>query len=105
MYPRNSVFSAARLGRPDEAEEMMARCRSLSGRAGLTDEAFLATENPRYSGIMVVIWLKHGRTRHALRLATKALSFQRKLLGDRLKTCDSLYGVAWMLLQEGHLSF
>jgi len=93
-----------RMGKPDDAEEMMARCRSLKG---LTDEAFLATGNPRYSGNMVVlsrIRLKQGRTKDALRLATKALSFRRKLLGNRLKTCDSMYDVACMLLQEGHSS-
>lgn len=93
-----------RMGKPDEAEEMMARCRSLEG---LTDEAFLATGNPRYSGNMVVlsrIRLQQGRTKDALRLATKALSFRRKLLGNRLKTCDSMYDVACMLLQEGHSS-
>lgn len=91
-----------RMGKPDEAEEMMARCRSLKG---LTDEAFLATGNPRYSGNMVVlsrIRLQQGRTKDALRLATKALSFRKKLLGNRLKTCDSMYDVASMLLEEGH---
>lgn len=91
-----------RMGKPDEAEEVMARCRLLKG---LTDDAFLATGNPRYSGNMVVlsrIRLKQGRIKDALRLATKALSFRRKLLGNRLKTCDSTYDVACMLLQDGH---
>lgn len=94
-----------RMGKPDEAEEMMARCRSLKG---MTDKAFLATENPRYSGSMVVlsrIRLKQGLTKDALRLAAKALLFRRKLLGNRLKTCDSMYDVACMLLQEGHCSW
>lgn len=78
-----------RIGKPDEAEEMLSRCSMLKG---LTDEAFLATGNPRFSGDMVVlsrIRLKQGRTKDALRLASKALSFRRKLLGNRLKTCDA----------------
>jgi tetratricopeptide (TPR) repeat protein len=93
-----------RMGKPDEAEEMLARCPSLKD---FTDETFLSTGNPRFSGDMVLlsrIRLKQGRTKDALRLATKALAFRRKLLGNRLKTCDSLYDVACMLLLEGHTS-
>ncbi|TLD07289.1 hypothetical protein PgNI_10309 [Pyricularia grisea] len=90
-----------RMGRPDEAEEMLARCPSLKD---FTDETFLETGNPRFSGDMVLlsrIRLAQGRTTEAIRLASKALEFRRKLLGSRLKTCDSQYDVARMLALEG----
>ncbi|CAM1507781.1 Fc.00g046290.m01.CDS01 [Cosmosporella sp. VM-42] len=93
-----------RMGRPDEAEEMLARCPSLKD---FTDETFLSTGNPRFSGDMVLlsrIRLAQGRSTDALKLASKALAFRRKLLGNRLKTCDSQYDVASMLLAEGHVS-
>lgn len=93
-----------RMGRPDEAEEMLARCPSLKD---FNDETFLATGNPRFSGDMVLlsrIRLAQGRLGDALRLASKALAFRRKLLGNRLKTCDSQYDVASMLLKQGHES-
>ncbi|GAW18075.1 hypothetical protein ANO14919_075460 [Xylariales sp. No.14919] len=93
-----------RLGRPDEAEEMLARCPSLEG---FTDETFINTGNPRFSGDMVLlsrIRRAQGRKADALRLASKALAFRRKVLGNRLKTCDSQYDVASMLLGENHAS-
>lgn len=92
-----------RMGKPDDAEEMIARCPSLKD---FTDETFIRTGNPRFSGDMVLlsrIRLAQGRTNDALRLASKALAFRRDLLGNRLKTCDSLYDVASMLLQSGHV--
>jgi hypothetical protein len=91
------------MGRPDEAEEMLARCPSLKD---FTDDTFLATRNPRFSGDMVLlsrIRRAQGRSAEALRLASKALAFRRELLGNRLKTCDSLYDVAGMLKAEGHV--
>jgi tetratricopeptide (TPR) repeat protein len=90
------------MGRPDEAEEMLARCPSLKD---FTDETFLSTGNPRFSGDMVLlsrIRLKQGRTDDALRLASKALAFRQRLLGNRLKTCDSLYDVASILHMQQH---
>ncbi|OBT94570.1 hypothetical protein VE01_07973 [Pseudogymnoascus verrucosus] len=39
-----------------------------------------------------------------MRLASKALTFRQKLQGNRLKTCDSLYDVADMLVRQGRLS-
>lgn len=93
-----------RMGRPNEAEETLARCPSLRD---FTDETFLSTGNPRFSGDMVLlsrIRRAQGRPAEALRLATKALSFRRKLLGNRLKTCDSQYDVASLLLGEGHVN-
>lgn len=93
-----------RMGRPAEAEEMLARCPSLKD---FTDDTFLATGNPRFSGDMVLlarIRLAQGRPAEALRLASKALAFRRQLLGNRLKTCDSQYDVACMLHGEGHVS-
>jgi tetratricopeptide (TPR) repeat protein len=93
-----------RLGQPDKAEEMLARCPSLQG---FTDESFLKTGNPRFSGDMVLlsrIRRAQGRPTEALRLASKALAFRRSLLGNGLKTCDSQYDVASMLLDDGHVS-
>ncbi|KAI1215007.1 uncharacterized protein F4807DRAFT_466343 [Annulohypoxylon truncatum] len=91
-----------RMGKPDEAEEMLGRCPSLKD---FTDETFLSTGNPRFSGDMVLlsrIRLKQGRVDDALRLASKALAFRQKLLGNRLKTSDSLYDVASILYLQGH---
>lgn len=47
---------------------------------------------------------RQGRLEESLRLATKALSFRRALLGNRLKTCDSLYQVADLLQKRGKLA-
>ncbi|KAI0391424.1 hypothetical protein F5Y17DRAFT_406788 [Xylariaceae sp. FL0594] len=85
------------MGRADEAEETLAHCPSLKD---FTDETFLRTGNPRFSGDMVLlsrIRLRQGRVDDALRLASKALAFRQTLLGNRLKTCDSLYDVASIL--------
>lgn len=93
-----------RMGKPDEAEEMLKRCPSLKS---FTDETFLNTGNPRYSGDMVLlsrIRRSQGRVEDAVRLASKALAFRQKLLGNRLKTCDSLYDVASLLHQQGNIA-
>ncbi|KAL7919048.1 P-loop containing nucleoside triphosphate hydrolase protein [Trichoderma austrokoningii] len=93
-----------RMGRPEDAEETLAKCPSLKD---FTDDTFLSTGNPRFSGDMVLlsrIRLAQGRSADALRLASKALDFRRKLLGNRLKTCDSEYDVASILLKDGHSS-
>ncbi|KAK4116309.1 TPR-like protein [Canariomyces notabilis] len=100
----NMASLLLRMGSPDEAEEMLAKCPSLKD---FTDETFLNTGNPRFSGDMVLlsrIRLAQGRLAEALRLASKALAFRRKLLGNRLKTCDSQYDVASMLHKDGHTS-
>ncbi|KID91916.1 tpr repeat-containing protein [Metarhizium guizhouense ARSEF 977] len=92
-----------RMGRPEEAEQSLAKCPALKD---FSDETFLSTGNPRFSGDMVLlsrIRLAQGRLPDALRLASKALEFRRKLLGNRLKTCDSQYDVASMLLKDGHI--
>ncbi|KAK4656562.1 hypothetical protein QC762_0036880 [Podospora pseudocomata] len=71
-----------RMGRPDEAEEMLARCPSLKD---FTVETFLSTGYPRFSGDMVLlsrIRLAQGRTNEALRLASKALAFPSMLYRD-----------------------
>ncbi|KAL8781443.1 MAG: hypothetical protein Q9213_005995 [Squamulea squamosa] len=86
-----------RMGKADEAEAMLKRCPSLKD---FTDETFLKTGNPRFSGDMVLlarIRERQGRLEEATSLASKALSFRQRLLGNRLKTCDSLYQVACML--------
>ncbi|KID83644.1 Tetratricopeptide-like helical, partial [Metarhizium majus ARSEF 297] len=92
-----------RMGRPEEAEQSLAKCPALKD---FSDETFLSTGNPRFSGDMVLlsrIRLAQGRLPDALRLASKALEFRRKLLGNRLKTCDSQHDVASVLLKDGHI--
>lgn len=91
-----------RMGRPDDAEAMLRKCPSLKD---FTDDTFLRTDNPRFSGDMVLlsrIRFKQGRLDDAVRLASKALAFRQRLLGNRLKTCDSLYDVASMLHGQGN---
>ncbi|KAJ5058662.1 hypothetical protein J3E74DRAFT_467267 [Bipolaris maydis] len=91
-----------RMNKPDEAENMLKRCPSLRD---FTDETFIKTGNPRFSGDMVLlsrIRVQQGRLDEALRLASKALAFRKKLLGNRLKTCDSLYDVASLLHIHGN---
>ncbi|KAI9658288.1 MAG: hypothetical protein M1821_002421 [Bathelium mastoideum] len=93
-----------RMGKPDEAEKTLKKCPSL---ADFTDETFLQTGNPRFSGDMVLlsrIRRQQGRHQDALRLASKALAFRQKMLGNRLKTCDSLYDVATMLHEQQKLA-
>ncbi|KID61280.1 Tetratricopeptide-like helical, partial [Metarhizium hybridum] len=78
----------------------------MSSPKDFSDETFLSTGNPRFSGDMVLlsrIRLAQGRFPDALRLASKPLEFRRKLLGNRLKTCDSQHDVASMLLKDGHI--
>ncbi|KAL9615519.1 MAG: hypothetical protein Q9167_000032 [Letrouitia subvulpina] len=94
-----------RMDKADEAEKMLKRCPSLKN---FTDDTFLNTGNPRFSGDMVLlarIRQRQGHDYEALRLATKALGFRQKLLGDRLKTCDSLYQVAELLRKRGDFAF
>lgn len=43
----NMASTLLRMGKPDEAEEMLKRCPSLKD---FTDETFLKTKNPRFSG-------------------------------------------------------
>lgn len=91
-----------RMGKPNEAEEMLKKCPSLKD---FTDETFLQTGNPRFSGDMVLlsrIRLCQGRLDDAMRLASKALTFRQNMLGNRLKTCDSLYDVASLLHKQGN---
>ena len=91
-----------RMQKPDEAEETLKRCPSLQD---FTDETFIRTGNPRFSGDMVLlsrIRIQQGRLDEALRLASKALAFRQGLLGNRLKTCDSLYDVASLMHMHGN---
>ncbi|TPX16451.1 uncharacterized protein E0L32_003745 [Thyridium curvatum] len=93
-----------RMNRPDEAEEILARCPELKD---FSDETFLSLGNPRWSGDMVLlsrIRMAQGRVTEAIRLSSKALAFRQSLLGERLKTCDSRYDLACMLLKDGHES-
>lgn len=96
----NMSSTLLRMGKPDEAEEMLARCPSLKD---FKDETFLKTGNPRFSGDMVLlsrIRAQQGRLDDAIRLSSKALAFRQVMLGNRLKTCDTLYIVACQLQQR-----
>lgn len=56
-----------RMGKPDEAEEILMKCPSLKQ---FTDETFLNSGNPRFSGDMVLlsrIRTKQGKSDDALR--------------------------------------
>ncbi|KAF2678546.1 TPR-like protein [Lentithecium fluviatile CBS 122367] len=91
-----------RMNKPNEAEEMLKRCPSLQV---FTDESFIQTGNPRFSGDMALlsrIRVRQGRLDEALRLASKALAFRQRLLGNRLKTCDSMYDVASVMQMHGN---
>ncbi|KAG9242074.1 hypothetical protein BJ878DRAFT_544615 [Calycina marina] len=90
-----------RMGKPNEAEEMLKKCPSLKD---FTDDTFLQTGNPRFSGDMVLlsrIRARQGLLDDAMRLASKALTFRQTLLGNKLKTCDSFYDVAGLLCKQG----
>lgn len=50
-YSNMSSF-LLRMGRPDEAEEILARCPSLED---FTNETFLGTDNPCFSGDMALL--------------------------------------------------
>lgn len=102
-----------RMGQPDAAEEMLRRCPSLQQYftgAAADESKFLETcENPRFSGDMVLlsrIRLQQtsiqDRLSRALRLASRALSFRKEVLGNGLKTCDSLYDVATIVALQGN---
>lgn len=100
----NMASLLLRMDKPDAAEEMLKRCPSLQD---FTDETFLNTGNPRFSGDMVLlsrIRLRQGNMDDAMRFASKALAFRQKMLGNRLKACDSLYDVAGLLVQQGNPS-
>jgi hypothetical protein len=54
--------------------------------------------------LLARIRLQQGRVDDAIRLSSKALEFRQKLLGSRLKVCDSLYQVSSILELRGDLS-
>ena len=90
----NMASTLLKLGKADDAEEMLKRCPSLKE---FTDDTFLQTGNPRFSGDMVLlgrIRMVQGRLNEALRLLSKAVTFRKQLLGNGLKTCDVLFHVA-----------
>lgn len=115
----NMASLLIRMGRADDAEEMLRRCPSLKDFA---DETFLKTGNPRFSGYVFLatmpfaailtsgsdmilisrIRLRQGRDNDALNYSSKALAFRRECLGERLKVCDSLYEVADILNKGGN---
>lgn len=90
-----------RMGRVQEAEAYLYKCPALKV---FTDETFINANNPRFAGDMVLlsrIRRAQGRLDDAMRLASKALTYRRKLLGNRFKVCDSLYDVADLLQKHG----
>lgn len=93
-----------RMGRPDDAEKILKKCPSLQD---FTDDTFIETGNPRFSGDMVLlsrIRREQGKIDDALRLASKALEFRKSILGNRLKTCQSLYDVASLWHEKGDIN-
>lgn len=53
----NMASLLLRMGKPDEAEEMLKRCPSLKD---FSDEIFLKTGNPRFSGYVHLSWLNQS---------------------------------------------
>ncbi len=47
---------------------------------------------------------RQDRIDDAIRLSSKALTFRQQLLGNGLKTCDSLYQVGCYLIVRGELN-
>lgn len=89
-----------KMGNPAEAERYLFSCPSLQN---LSDDLLLSKNNPRFAGDMVLlsrIRRAQGRTDDALRLASKALLYRRRLLGNRFTTCDSMYDVASLLIGD-----
>ena len=100
----NMSATLLRMDKPNEAEEMLARCPSLKD---FNDETFLKSGNPRFSGDMVLlsrIRARQDRLDDAIRLSSKALTFRQSMLGNRLKTCDALYLVAEQLQRRGNIA-
>ncbi|KAJ5173639.1 uncharacterized protein N7500_001570 [Penicillium coprophilum] len=99
----NMASLLLKMGKPDDAEAMLKSCPSLKD---FSDETFLKTGNPRFSGDMVLlsrIRVAQGLSDEALRFASKALSFRKECLSQRLKVCDSLYQVSVLLHEGGNL--
>ncbi|MCJ1243916.1 hypothetical protein MMC30_001113 [Trapelia coarctata] len=96
----NMSSTLLRLGRADEAEEMLFRSPLLKG---FYEESFLDNANPRSSGDMIIlsrIRLQQGRIDEALRLAARALLFRQRVLGNTPKTCDVMCLVADLLHKQ-----
>lgn len=84
----------------EKAEQYLFSCPSLQN---LTDDLLLSKDNPRFAGDMVLlsrIRRAQGRRVDALRLASKALIYRRRLLGNRFSTCDSMHDVAGLLMED-----
>jgi tetratricopeptide (TPR) repeat protein len=97
----NYAVTLLRMNQADRAESSLMQCPSLRK---CTDDAFLQADNPRFVGDMVLLSrIRHaqGRRDEALRLASKALTWRKKVHGDRFKTCDSMFDVACLLHEEG----
>lgn len=91
-----------KMGEPNRAEKYLFDCPSLQN---CTDETFLNKNNPRFAGDMVLlsrIRRAQARPEDALRLASKALSYRKQLLGNGFAVCDSLYDVASLLDESGN---
>lgn len=117
----NMASLLLKMGKPDDAEAMLKSCPSLRD---FSDETFLKTGNPRFSGSVALTTYKYcslqltsyrdmvllsrirfaqGLCDEALRFASKALSFRKECLSQRLKVCDSLYQVSALLHEGGNL--
>ncbi|PKY06620.1 hypothetical protein P168DRAFT_316615 [Aspergillus campestris IBT 28561] len=93
----NMASLLLKIGDPNGAEAMLKSCPSLKD---FSVETFLKTRNPRFSGDMVLlsrIKFEQGLLDESLRFASKALTFRKSCLSERLKVCDSLHQVAVLL--------
>lgn len=100
----NLSSTLLRLGRLDEAENMLFRCASSSES---DDETDLDRRNPRFSGDLVLlgrIRRRQGRLDDALHLAARALSIRQSVLGNTPKTCEAMYLIADLLHQKDKIA-
>ena len=100
----NMASTLLRLGKPDEAEEMIFNRPVLKD---LNTDFFLDTKSSRFSGETILLsQIRHrqGYLDEALRLATKALSIRQKVFGNTLKTCAAMCLVADLLHLKGKIA-
>lgn len=100
----NMSSTLLRLGRPNEAEDMLFRRASCKD---FDDETDLDAGNPRFSGNLILlsrIRRQQGRLDDALHLASKALSFRQSILGNTPKTCDAMCLIADLLHRKDKIA-
>ena len=96
----NMASLLLRMEKADEAEEMLKKCPSPES----LNERFLIASKPRFSGETVLLSrIRHrqGRLDEAAHLSSMALQLRQRLHGNRLRTCESLYDVAYFTHKQG----